>query len=226
MRNKSALVIQQKREHSSNNRKELCSAHVYYSNLIELRWPKQLAIANSIESTQAASLRVAAKEIGDQMKFITKLFLSLCLVVGLGATLTSNAQIDSNAKINVNIPHSFVVNNTTLPAGSYTVTVSDSESGDLNVLEIRSTHGKTAVFFETEPVNVTRTARHSELVFDKIGDTYFLSRVFMRGDEGGNQLLKSKKQKRLEEAGSTAESQSIEASPVRTRTARQTAKLK
>jgi hypothetical protein len=155
------------------------------------------------------------------MKTITKLFLSLCLVVGLGATLTSNAQIESDATIRANIPHPFVVNNTTLPAGTYVITVPDTSS-DLNVLEIRSANGKTAVLFDTEPVNVTRTMRKSELVFDKIGDTYFLSRVFMSGDEGGNQALKSKKQRRLEESGSVAESQSIEASPVQAKSAKQT----
>ena len=191
---------------------------------VELRWPKQLAVANSTWNTQAAFTSGRGQRIGDQMRFITKLFLSLCLVVGLGATLTSTAQIESDASIRANIPHSFVVNNTTLPAGTYTITVSDNDSADLNVLEIRSTNGKSTVLFETEPVNVRRTARRSELVFDKIGDTYFLSRVFMRGDEGGNELFKSKRQKRLEEGGSTAESQTIEASPVRTRTARQTAK--
>ena len=160
------------------------------------------------------------------MRFITKLFLSLCLVVGLGATLTSNAQLDSSAGIKANIPHSFVVNNTTLPAGTYMITVSDNDSADLNVLEIRSTNGKTAVFFDTEPVNVARKARQSELVFDKIGDTYFLSRVFMRGDEGGNQLLKSKKEKRLEEGGSTAETQRVEATPVQAKAGRLAGKLK
>jgi len=47
----------------------------------------------------------------------------------------------------------------------------------------------------------------------KTGDTYFLSKVFLEGDEGGNQLLKSKMQRRLEENGSIAESHSIAASP-------------
>jgi hypothetical protein len=50
-------------------------------------------------------------------------------------------------------------------------------------------------------------------VFDKIADTYFLSRVFLKGNEGGNQLLKSKTQRQLEENGSIAESHSIAASP-------------
>jgi hypothetical protein len=146
------------------------------------------------------------------MKIVTKLFLSLCLVAGLGATLT-NAQIRSDATIRANIPYSFVVNNTTLPAGTYVITVLDEYGSDLSVLEIRSANSKTAVLFDTEPITGPRLAPQTELVFDKIADTYFLSRVFLKGNEGGNQLLKSKTQRQLEENGSIAESHSIAASP-------------
>jgi len=146
------------------------------------------------------------------MKIVTKLFLSLCLVAGLGITLTANAQIRSDATIRANIPYSFVVNNTTLPAGKYVIQVLNSNASDLSLLEIRSANGKTTVLFETDPVTVPGLAPRTELVFDKIGDTYFLSKVFLQGGEG-NQLLKSKTQRRLEENGSIAENHSIAASP-------------
>lgn len=163
-----------------------------------------------------------AKKRGDQMKIITKLFLSLCLVGGLGATLTSTAQIESDARIRANIPYSFVVNNTTLPAGSYEVTV--VEQTELNTLEIRSTNGKTAVVFETDPTEANRVMPKSELVFDKIGDTYFLSRVFLTGDQSGNQLPKSKMLKKLEAKGLKSESRSIAAVPIQGKSSKQTAK--
>ena len=150
------------------------------------------------------------------MKIVTKLFLSLCLV-SLGATLTANAQIRSDATIRANIPYSFVVNNTTLPAGTYVITVQDPYASDLSVLEIRSANSKTAVLFETDPVTAPGLALQTELVFDKIGDTYFLSRVFLKGNEGGSQLLKSKRQRGLEENGSIAESHSIPASAAQAR---------
>lgn len=150
------------------------------------------------------------------MKFLTKLFLTLCLVVGLGATITASAQIETDATIRANIPHSFVVHNTTLPAGTYTIAVAEKETAsDLNVLEIRSANGKTGVLFDTESITGTRPARHTELVFDKIGDTYFLSQVFMKGDYGANQVVKSKMERRLEERGSVSENHSISASPVK-----------
>jgi hypothetical protein len=146
------------------------------------------------------------------MKIVTKLFLALCLV-SLGGTLTANAQIRSDATIRADIPYSFVVNNTTLPAGTYVITVANPYESDLTVLEIRSAKGKTAVLFNTEPVTVSGSARQTELVFDKIGETYFLSKVFLKGSQDGNQLQKSKMQRRLEENGSIAESHSIAASP-------------
>jgi len=155
---------------------------------------------------------VRLKTTGERMKIITKLFLSLCLV-SLGATLTANAQIRSDATIRANIPYSFVVNNTTLPAGRYVITVLNPYASDLTLLEIRSANGKTAVLFDTQSVTVPGLAPQTALVFDKIGDTYFLSKVFLKDYEGGNQLLKSKTQRRLEENGSIAESRSIAASP-------------
>lgn len=157
------------------------------------------------------------------MKTLTKLFLSLCLVVGLGAILTTNAQIDSGVTIRANIPHAFVVNNTTLPAGTYEIRVAEDDA-DLNMLEIRSVNRKITVLFDTESTEAKRIMKTSELAFDKIGDTYFLSRVFLSGDQSGNQLVKSKRQRRLEERGLTAENHSIEGSAVQTKSSKQTAK--
>ena len=157
------------------------------------------------------------------MKIVTKLFMSLCLVAGLGTTLAASAQVRSDATIRANIPYSFVVNNTTLPAGTYVLSVADPYGSDLTVLEIRSANSKVAVLFETQPITDPRSAPQTELVFDKVGDTYFLSRVFLEGDEG-SQLRKSKTQQRLEENGSIAESHSIAASPAQARNSKHAAR--
>jgi hypothetical protein len=156
------------------------------------------------------------------MKTITKLFLALCLVVGLGAALTTNAQIESDVTIRASIPHPFVVSNTTLPAGTYLIKVVDGDA-DLNTLEIRSVDRKLAVFFETDDVAAKHAMSTGELVFDKLGDTYFLSRVFLSGDPSGNELPKSKTQRKLEEGGLKAENHSIAASRMQAKSSKQTA---
>ena len=61
-------------------------------------------------------------------------------------------------------------------------------------MEIRSADGRVAVLFETEATKAKHTMRTSELVFDKLGDTYFPSRVFLAGDRSGNELAKTKMQ--------------------------------
>lgn len=156
------------------------------------------------------------------MKTVSKLFLSLCLVMGLGAAMTARAQIESDATIVANIPHAFVVRDTTLPAGKYTIRVADAT--DLNVLEIRSADGRTAVVFETESVQANRAPGKSELVFDKIGDKYFLSQVFLKGDNSGNQLLKSRMERKLEEGDLKAERHSIVAYKKQSKGSNQSAK--
>src|SRR5690349_2100860 len=85
----------------------------------------------------------------DLMKMLTKLFLSLCVVIGLGAVMMTEAQIESDITIRANIPHPFVVRDTTLPAGEYTIKVAD-EYSDPNVLEIQSVKGNMSVMFDTD----------------------------------------------------------------------------
>lgn len=142
------------------------------------------------------------------MKYISKLFLSLCLLMGLGA-IAAQAQVDSGVTIEANVPFAFTVNDTTLPAGKYSVKVVDGDT--LNVMEIRSAAGRTAVLFDTETAQADGAPRKSELVFNKIGDNYFLSQVFLGGDDTGNQLLKSRMEKRLEAGVIKSEKHSIAA---------------
>ncbi|MEK6336674.1 MAG: hypothetical protein AABM67_17240 [Acidobacteriota bacterium] len=139
---------------------------------------------------------------------ISKLFMSLCLVIGLGAVMTTQAQIESDVTIMANIPHAFVVRDTTLPAGKYTVRMADANENS-NVLEIRSAKGKMAVLVETQPIDEVGAAGRTELVFDQIGDQWFLSKVFLKGDDSGNQLEQTKMQRRLEDGGLKAEIRSV-----------------
>lgn len=157
------------------------------------------------------------------MKTVSKLLLSLCLVMSLGAAMAAKAQIDSDVTIEANIPHAFVVRDTTLPAGKYTIKVAD-DYDNLNLLEIRSADGRTAVFFETDDIQGYRATGKSELVFDRIGDKYFLSQVFLKGDNAGNQLAKSRMQRKLEDGGLKAERNSVAALRKQSKGSNQSAK--
>jgi hypothetical protein len=123
--------------------------------------------------------------------------------------VTTSAQIDSGETIEAAIPYAFVVGNKTLPAGKYTIKVSDDTN--LNLFVVRSTDGRTAAFFETQDVQANQTPRQTELVFNKIGDTYFLSQIWLTGSKLGANLEKSKAEQKLEAGGMTSERHSVAA---------------
>jgi hypothetical protein len=141
---------------------------------------------------------------------LSKLFLALCLLT-VGGGIVANAQIDSDSRIEANVPFAFVVGKTTLPAGKYEIKgIDDNTPG---VLELRSANGRKTIVFETDAARTRddEPATKTELVFDKIGDKYFLSQVWAEGNGAGSQLVKSKTEKRLEGDGTRTERHSIAA---------------
>jgi hypothetical protein len=143
------------------------------------------------------------------MRYVNKLFLALCLSLCLGA-VAANAQIASDATVVANIPYVFVVGKTMLPAGKYTIKAAD-EYDDLNLMVISSADGRTSVFFDTEGVQPDQMPSKSELVFDKVGDTYFLSEILVAGYNSGNRLPKSPMEEALEGKGQKAETHAVSA---------------
>ena len=136
-----------------------------------------------------------------------KMLLVVGLLIGIG-NVTARAQgfIDDTA-IEADVPHAFSVKDKTLPAGKYTVKRLDDTQP--NVLEIRSADGRTAVVFEAESVQANQIPSNAELVFDKVGDQYFLSKIWTTDSEIGYQLPKTKAEKALEGSGMQAEHHSI-----------------
>jgi len=134
------------------------------------------------------------------------MLLVICFLAGVGS-IAANAQIDSDVTIEANIPYSFIVKDTTLPAGKYTVRVVDETN--LKVLEIRNVNNNKAVLFETEDAQANETPRQTELVFDKLGDKYFLSQIWLSGSDSGNQLEKTKMERDLESSGMKMERNSV-----------------
>jgi hypothetical protein len=131
------------------------------------------------------------------------LVLSLLVAGGQGV---ANAQI-GDTTIEANITHAFTVGTTTLPAGKYEIKALFDTDPD--TFEIRSADGRTAAIFETHSAQANRTPRRTELVFNKLGDSYFLSQIWLEGSDVGNELVKTKAEKKLEEGGIASEHPSI-----------------
>jgi hypothetical protein len=135
-----------------------------------------------------------------------KLLILLCFLMGVG-TATASAQIIG--ALRVDVPHPFFVNNTKLPAGTYSLRVLD-DNESANTLEIQNVDGHDSVMFNTEEAQPKEEPRESKLVFDKVGDDYFLSRIWVDGDTYvGYALEKPKLQKRLEASGTKVEKHQV-----------------
>ena len=144
------------------------------------------------------------------MRNLGKLFLALCLLT-VGGVTVANAQVERGPQIEANVPFAFVVGDTKLPAGKYQIRTSDGVANE--VLEIRSDNGRTAVVFDTVQAQLEgdRIQHKTELVFDKVDDLHFLAQVWVAGSMTGNELTKSRMEKRLTKDGSQLEQQSVAA---------------
>jgi hypothetical protein len=106
-----------------------------------------------------------------------KLMLKTAGVVLATATLAvvgaSAASADEVVMTNVKVPFAFIVGDARLPAGDYTVR---QASAGLDVLEIVSVDGRHAALITTVP-STPDPADKNEVVFEKVGQEHFLSRI-------------------------------------------------
>jgi hypothetical protein len=162
------------------------------------------------EEKTSGSFDRSSHHNGGKMKtHFVKMLLILSLVIAGGNVIARAQGLIDDTDIEADVPHAFIVRDTTLPAGKYLVKRVDDN--DTNILEIRSADGRTAVVFETETTQANQTPRQAEMVFDKIGDKYFLSKIWTTESKFGYELPKTKAEKRLEDGGLKAEQHSITA---------------
>jgi hypothetical protein len=137
-----------------------------------------------------------------------KKFLVLSVFV-LGGSVVANAQMDADSRVQANVPFDFTVSETRLPAGKYEIRRQDDEVS--NIFELRSANGRTTVAFSVEDTQRKddQIASKTELIFDKVGDQYFLSQVWVAGSASGSELPKSRMEKRLDADGSRSEKHSV-----------------
>jgi hypothetical protein len=119
--------------------------------------------------------------------------LAVVILVGVLAT-NAHAQSTSPQRMVANIPFTFNVGKTSLPAGKYTVTVLNSTS-DLRILQIRSTNGRSSVMIMTSGV-IGDVSENSKLVFERDGDRYYFVQAQMAGDSTSLAAPRSKTQPR------------------------------
>jgi hypothetical protein len=91
----------------------------------------------------------------------------------------------------LNVPFSFSVEKQTMPAGTYRILV------EHNWLQIRGRDSKTAGIVLTQLLSGKPPEGFGKVVFNRYGDRYFLSQVWLPGMELGRQTPESREEKRL-----------------------------
>ncbi len=94
----------------------------------------------------------------------------------------------------VNVPFSFIVGTTRLPADEYEISTPNINSN--YTLLIREVNGHTSLLVQTMPMSLGHGRAHkTELVFDRVGQDEFLRQIWEQGLQTGDQCLESRREK-------------------------------
>jgi hypothetical protein len=128
------------------------------------------------------------------------LFRSIVLAGGMVVVASAHyasAQIIGSVEFTTSFP--FTVGNTTVPAGSYTITPVDE---DAQVLELSG--AQTAVLFATESAEPKQTPSKDEIVFRHYGNGYVLKNVWEAGSNIGYVTQTALGERHLSKRGGTS----------------------
>jgi hypothetical protein len=103
----------------------------------------------------------------------------LCLAVSL-----TSAFAQSSLMLTVDLPFAFQVNNQQFPAGKYYV----KADGGHPAVRLQGVDCRRSVFSITAPISRGKTRDVASLVFNRYNDRYFLSQIWMAGDNSGRGL--------------------------------------
>jgi hypothetical protein len=113
------------------------------------------------------------------MKKVSKLVVGMGLL-SLLSVMPLTAQIEDGVDFTTSFP--FYAGNAEMPAGSYKITQSNM---DESILQIQSTDGTHSALVEFIPTHSAQPHPHSDVTFHKYGDTEYLNRVWVEGQEYG-----------------------------------------
>jgi hypothetical protein len=94
--------------------------------------------------------------------------------------------------LNFTTSFAFYANNARMPAGSYTIRPTDIDEGEL---QIESRDGKYSAFISVIPTQAAESHAHSDVTFHKYGNTDYLNRIWVEGQQYGVRVDPTKAEK-------------------------------
>jgi hypothetical protein len=113
------------------------------------------------------------------MKKVSKLVARMGLL-SLLSVMPLAAQIVNGVDFTTSFP--FYAGNAELPAGSYKITHPDMNT---SILQIQSNDGVNSAFVDIIPTHSAQPHSHSDVTFHRYGDTEYLNRIWIEGQEYG-----------------------------------------
>lgn len=110
----------------------------------------------------------------------------LFVLLGLGMLVGMSASAQT-VNLKADVPFNFIIRGATLPAGEYTI----KGMGDGSAIAVRGASPKANTIVLSQRCTSRDAAKQSKLVFHRYGDRYFLSQVWIAGNDSGRELLKS-----------------------------------
>lgn len=105
-------------------------------------------------------------------------FANALLIIMSLFGLAAGANAETHAEVKVNVPYEFVVAGRTLPAGTYTVSrLADDPLAGLSIVSNKQQSGVLVLanHFENRPADDTK------VLFERVGDVYYLSSIETQG---------------------------------------------
>ena len=115
------------------------------------------------------------------------LFTTMAIAMFITTVAVASAQAQNAPTVSVTIPFGFEVAGKTLPAGDYQLRMEGSRS----TLKIQNHDTLRTTFVTISPLQRTDIQNQSKLVFNRYGNQYFLSQVWIAGRSSGEEVRQS-----------------------------------
>ena len=126
-----------------------------------------------------------------------KQMITIMVAAVFFATLSiASVRAQDAGTVSVHIPFEFAAANRTLPAGDYYVR--RCIQGAQVDMEITSKDKSQRLLLTIRPVRGTDIQEQSKLVFNRYGDQYFLSQLWIAGRSNGEELTKTVRERLLQ----------------------------
>ena len=120
---------------------------------------------------------------------------AVSLISLLSLLLVAGSAFAQNIHVRGDIPFNFVVGNKTYSAGTYEVGSIDIRNS--RTLLLRASDGNASAMINSNAAEGLKPADQTKLVFNRYGNQYFLSQVWVNGATLGHQLPKSSREKEV-----------------------------